>query len=160
MLVFDSPEQLRSEPEPRRFLHLVLLIALRDRAERVEFRAAEEGYWVLYQRIDGRDWELVPPPETVQPVLKQTVREASRLVAPERPAVTVSAGLPDARHEPHEVGWLTYQIGGRLLDLTVRIDPREPWGSITLDLEYPDELAGLAADALAEFFEADEPGPE
>jgi hypothetical protein len=160
VLVFDSPEQLRSEPEPRRFLHLVLLIALRDRAERVEFRAGEEGYWLLYQRVDGRDWELVPPPEAVQPVLKQTVREVSRLVAPERPAVTVSAGLPGARYEPAEVGWLTYQIGNRLADIVVRIDPREPWGSITLGLEHPDELSGLAADALAAYYEADDQGPE
>ena len=152
MLVFGSPDRLRAEPEPVRFLHLVLLSCLRDRAERVEFRSVEDG-WMLYQRIDGRDWEMVPPPEDVQPVLKQAVRGAARLVAPERPDVTVSAGLPDARHEPAEVGWLTYQLRGRLIDLAVRIDPREPWGAITLDLDHPDELSALAADALAEYYE-------
>lgn len=157
MLVFDSPDQLRAEPEPVRFLHLVLLSCLRDRAEQVEFRSVEDG-WMLYQRVDGRDWEMVPPPEDVQSALKRTIRQAARLVAPERPAVTVSAGLPDARHEPAEVGWLTYQIRGRLIDLAVRIDPREPWGAITLELEYADELAGLAADALAEYYETDDPG--
>lgn len=159
MLVFDSPDQLRAEPEPVRFLQLMLLSCLRDRAERVEFRSVEDG-WMLYQRIDGRDWEMVPPPEDVQPVLKQAIRGAARLVAPERPEVTVSAGLPDARYEPAEVGWLTYQLRGRLIDLAVRIDPREPWGSITLDLEHPDELSGLAADALAEYYETDETAPE
>jgi hypothetical protein len=159
VLVFETPEQLRAEPDARRFLHVLLLTCLRDRAERIEFRSVEGG-WVLYQRIDGRDWEMVPPPEMVQPVVKPMIREASRLVAPERPAVTVSAGLPDARFEPHEVGWLTYQIGNRLIDIAVRIDPREPWGSITLDLEHPDELSALAADALAAYYEADDPGPE
>jgi hypothetical protein len=157
VLVFDSPDQLRAESEPVRFLHLMLLSCLRDRAERIEFRSVEDG-WMLYQRIDGRDWEMFPPPESVQPALKQTIRAASRLVAPERPEVTVSAGLPDALYEPAEIGWLTYQLRGRLLDLAVRIDPREPWGSITLDLEHPDELSGSAADALAEYYEADEPG--
>jgi hypothetical protein len=157
VLTLDSPGQLRSEPEPRRFWHLAVLMALRDGAERVEVRFTEDG-GVLYNRIDGRDWELATVPDEVFPQLKPELRRAARLVAPERPEVTVSAGLPDARHEPHEIGWLTYQLHGRLIDLAVRIDPREPWGSITLELEHPDELSRLAAEALAAYYETEELG--
>ena len=37
----------------------------------------------------------------------------------------------------------------------MRIDPREPYGFIQVDIEYPDEmeLAGLAGAALAEYYE-------
>jgi hypothetical protein len=157
VLVFDSTDQLRSEPAARQFWHIAVLMALRDGAERIEVRFAEDGA-IVYNRVDGRDWELTPVADDVFPNLKPELRQAARLVAPERPEVTVSAGLPDARYEPAEIGWLTYQLRGRLIDLAVRIDPREPWGAITLDLEHPDELSGLAADALAEYYEADEPG--
>ena len=152
MLVFESPEQLRAEPDPRRFWHLAVLMALRDKAERVEVRFTEDG-GVLYNRIDGRDWEVAPVTDEVFPFLKPELRAVARLVAPERPDVSVSAGLPDARHEPFEIGWLTYQIDGRLIDLAVRINPQEPWGGITIEFEHPDELAGLAADALAAYYE-------
>ncbi len=156
MLVYDSPEQLRSEPPARRFWHLAVLMALRDKAERVEVRFTEGG-GVLYNRVDGRDWELAPVPDDVFPALKPELRKLAQLVSPKRPEVTVSAGPPEARFEPQQVGWLTLQIGPHLYDLAVRIDPREPWGGITLDLEHPEELAGLAGEALAAYYEADEP---
>jgi hypothetical protein len=77
MLTCESTEQLLAEPVPRRWLHTVLLTALRDKAERVEIRYMEDEA-VLYYRVDGRDWELMPPPEEVYPVLKDTVRRGSR----------------------------------------------------------------------------------
>jgi len=157
LLTFDSAVQLRAEPDPRRFWHLAVLMALRDKAERVEVRFTEDG-GVLYNRIDGRDWELASVPDDVFPFLKPELRAVARLVAPERPDVTVSAGLPDARHEPFEIGWLTYQLDRRLIDLAVQINPQEPWGGITIEFEHPEELAGLAADALAAYYEIDDEG--
>jgi hypothetical protein len=154
-LTFESPEQLRSEPDPRRFWHLAVLMALRDKAERVEVRFTEDG-GVLYNRVDGRDWEIALVPDELFPLLKPELRAVARLVGPERPDVTVSAGLPDARHEPFEIGWLTYQLQGRLIDLAVRVNPQEPWGGITIEFEQPDELAGLAAAALAAYYEIDD----
>jgi hypothetical protein len=145
VLTFESADQLLAEPEPRRYLHVVVLNALRDKATRVEVRFGEDG-GLLYYRLDGRDWELAPPPDDVYPLLKETVREASRLVRPERPETTVLVGVPGARYEPLEAGWLTYSLGGRWLDLLVRIDPREPFGFVRLDLD-PAEAAEFADDA-------------
>jgi hypothetical protein len=118
LLIYESTEQLLAEPEPRRYLHTVILTALRDKAAQVEVRFGE-GEGMLYYRVDGRDWELIPPPEKIYPQLKDTVREAARLVRPERPETTVMFGVPDARFEPMEAGWLTYQLGSYWVDIAV-----------------------------------------
>ena len=108
---------------------------------------------MLYYRVDGKDWELSAPPDEVYPLLKDTVRAASSLVSPERPDLTVIAGIPGARYEPLEAGWLTYQLGGRWLDLAVRIDPREPFGFIRFDIDDATDFADAAGDALSEYAE-------
>ncbi len=150
MLAYESADQLLAEPGERRFLHVIILNALRDRATQLEVRFGEDG-GLLYYRIDGRDWELTPPPDEVYPLLKDTVRETARLVQPERPELTVLAGVPGGRYEPLEAGWLTYYLGERWLDLAVRIDPREPYGFIRFDLEGGDEFAQAAGEALDEY---------
>lgn len=152
MLTYESADQLLAEPDAVRFLHVSVLNALRDRATRLEVRFGEFG-GLLYYRVDGRDWELAPPPDEVYPLLKDTVRDAARLVEPERPDLTVVAGVPGARFEPQEAGWLTYQLEGRWLDLAVRIDPREPYGYIRLDIEDGADFADAAAAALAGYAE-------
>jgi hypothetical protein len=150
VLAYESTEQLLAEPAPRRYLHTVVLTALRDKADRVEVRFGE-GEGMLYYRVDGRDWELMPPPDDIYPVLKDTVREVARLVRPERPDLTVMFGVPDARFEPLETGWLTYQLGGYWVDIAVRIDPRDPFGFIRFDIDEPQEFADAAGDALADY---------
>lgn len=150
MLTYESADQLLAEPEARRFLHVIILNALRDKATQLEVRFGEEG-GLLYYRVNGRDWELAPPPDEVYPLLKETVREVSRLVQPERPELTVIAGVPGARYEPLEAGWLTYQLGGRWIDLAVRIDPREPFGFIRFEIDEADEFAAAAGEALGEY---------
>jgi hypothetical protein len=153
VLVYESTEKLLAEPDARRYLHSVLLTAIRDKAERLEIRFGEgEGF--LYYRVEGRDWELVPPPDDVYAALKDEVRAVARLVRPERPGVTLTASVEGARFEPLEVGWLTYQLGPYWLDLVVRIDPREPWGFIRFDIDQPDEFSELAGDALTGYHEA------
>ncbi|HXD87094.1 MAG TPA: hypothetical protein VN641_11405 [Urbifossiella sp.] len=154
MLIYESTEQFLAETEPRRYLHTVILTALRDKAERVEVRFME-GEGTLYYRVDGRDWELMPPPEEVYPLLKETVREAARLVRPERPDLTVMFGTPEGHFEPLEIGWLTYQLGGYWVDIAVRIDPREPYGFIRLDIDDSAEFADAAGEALAAYVSAE-----
>jgi len=150
VLVFESADQLLAEPEARRYLHVVILNALRDGATRLEVRFTEDG-GLLYYRLDGRDWELAPPPDELFPLLKPAVREAARLVWPERPELTVVASVPGARYEPLEAGWLTYQLGGQWLDLLVRIDPREPFGFIRFDIDGAADFSEAAGDALAQY---------
>ncbi len=150
MLVYESTDKLLAEPEPRRYLHTVLLTAIRDKAERVEVRFGE-GEGMLYYRVAGRDWELTPPPEDIYPLLKDTVRGAARLVRPERPDTTILFGAEGARFEPLEAGWLTYQLGGYWLDMVVRIDPREPFGAIQIDIDNPEDFADAAGEALAAY---------
>jgi hypothetical protein len=150
VLVYESPAQLFAEPEPRRYLHTVILTALRDKAERVEIRFGEDS-GMLYYRVDGRDWELTPPPDDLFPVLKDTLRQVARLVRPERPDTIILSGAPGGRFEPLEVGWLTYRLGGYWADLVVRIDPREPYGYIRLDIDNPEDFADAAGEALAAY---------
>jgi hypothetical protein len=153
VLTYESAEQLLAEPDVVRFLHVSVLNALRDKATALEVRFGEAG-GLLYYRVEGRDWELAPPPDEVYPHLKDAVRAAARLVEPERPDLTVIAGVPGARFEPLEAGWLTYQLGGRWIDLAVRIDPREPFGFIRFDIDDAAEFAEAAGEALAEYAEA------
>jgi hypothetical protein len=158
LLAYESADQLLAEPDARRYLHVAILNALRDKATQLEVRFGEDG-GLLYYRVEGRDWELTPPPDEIYPLLKDTVREVSRLVQPERPELTVMVGVPGARYEPLEIGWLTYQIGGAWLDLAVRIDPREPFGFIRFDIDT-DEFADAAGEALADYADrlaSDEP---
>jgi hypothetical protein len=153
VLVYESTEQLLAEPPARRYLHTILLTALRDNATRVEVRFGEDS-GMLYYRVEGRDWELAPPPDDVYPLLKQAVRDASRLVQPERPEVTVMAAPPGARYEALEIGWLTYQLGAYWMDVAVRIDPREPFGYIQFDMDTPEEFADTAGEVLSGLAEA------
>lgn len=150
MLAYESTAQLLAESDPRRYLHTAILTALRDKAERLEVRFGD-GDAMLYYRVDGRDWELMPPPDDVYPVLKDTVREVARLVRPERPDTTILFGAEGARFEPLEAGWLTYQLGGYWLDMVVRIDPREPYGYIRFDIDNPEDFADTAGEALSEY---------
>ena len=156
MLIHTTAEALRREPDARRFWILAVLLGLREKAGRVEVRFGD-GDAVLYHRVEGRDWELAAVDDDLFPLLKPELRKVARLVAPERPEFTVTAGPPDATMESQQIGWLTFDLGQRLIDLAVRIDPREPYGSIQLDIEYPDlgELSGLAGEALDAYYEAD-----
>ena len=92
MLVYESTAQLLAEPPARRYLHTMLLTALRDNATRVEVRFGDDA-GMLYYRVDGRDWELAPPPDDVYPLLKQAVRDVARLVQPERPVTGTEARM-------------------------------------------------------------------
>ena len=151
MLTFTDAAALRAEPDPRRFWQLALLTALRDGAERLELRLGD-GDATLYHRVAGRDWELASVDPDLFPHLKPTLRELSRLVSPERPDLRFTVVPKDARMEPAEVGWLTWELGGRVVDAVVRIDPQEPFGLVTLELDVAAELSSAAATLLADYY--------
>lgn len=158
MLTFTTADALRAEPDPHRFWILAILLALREEATRLELRFGD-GTAMLYHRVAGRDWEISVVEEDLFPDLKPTLRTVARLVSPERPGFTVTAGLPVAREERQEIGWLTFSLDQRLIDLPVRLDPREPYGFVEIAIEYPEEaeLGGLAGEALSDYYNADSP---
>jgi hypothetical protein len=151
MLTFTPAAALRAEPDARRFWHLAVLTGLRDAAERVELRIGE-GDATLYHRVAGRDWELAVVDEELFPHLKPALRELARLIAPERPEFRLTTFPVASRVEPAEVGWLTCDLGGHVLDFVVRIDPQEPYGLVTVELDVRPELATAAAEALADYY--------
>ena len=53
MLIYESTEQLLAEPEPKRWLHMVVLTALRDKAERIEIRYMEDEATLYYRVTAG-----------------------------------------------------------------------------------------------------------
>ncbi|MCS7020295.1 MAG: hypothetical protein NZ703_00280 [Gemmataceae bacterium] len=152
MLRLASAEQLLHEPPSCRYLHVLILTALQDGASRLELRYTLDGV-VPYYRVDDRDWELTPPPPELTEHLKETVRQVSRLVTPERPDTTILVGPPQARFEPLQAGWLTYELDGRWLDLRLYIDPREPFGVIRFDIEGAEEFSAAAQATLATYAE-------
>ncbi|MBA2227777.1 MAG: hypothetical protein N3E46_01285 [Gemmataceae bacterium] len=152
MLRYVSAEQLLAEPSAHRYLHVLILTALQDGASRLELRYTLDGV-VPYYRLEERDWELAPPPPLVAEQLKETVRQVSRLVTPERPDTTVLVGPPEGRYEPLQAGWLTYELQGRWLDLRVYIDPREPFGVMRFDIEGASEFSSAAQAALRDYAE-------
>ncbi len=158
MLTYESAQQVAAEPQALRFWHLAILIALRDKAERLELRFDDSGGGLLYHRVQGRDWEVAPAAVEFFAELKPAIRSVARLVAPERPDGIITYGIPDARLEVQEIGWLSYQLLGHVIDLAVRIDPREPYGYVCLEIEHAEEqeVAGLAASALADYYAADD----
>lgn len=158
MLSYTDANSLKAEPDARRFWHLAILMSLRDKAESIEVRFGETGDALLYHRVGGKDWELATVDEELFDQLKPTLRQVAKLVTPQRPDGIITFGIGDARLELQECGWLTYQIEGHLCDLAVRLDPREPFGFIRLDIEHAEmqELSGHAAEALADYYELDE----
>jgi hypothetical protein len=127
VLAYTTARELKAEPDARRFWILAIMMCLRDKSSRLEIRIGE-GDATVYQRTQGRDWELSQVDEELFPELKPALRAVCKLVSPERPEFTVMAGLPDGRVEKQEVGWLTFELEQHLIDIVVRIDPREPYG--------------------------------
>ena len=153
MLTYESLEQLRAEPPALQFLHLTLLTACRDGASRVEVRY-DDAWALVYQRVDGRDWEMLPPPDDAFPDLKAAVRAVSKLTKPERPPLLFT-GIANAMSvETPELGWLTYRMGDYWLDLRVWIEPLVPGGWIRFDIDDVGTCASEAASALNAWYEA------
>ena len=138
MLTYTNADELRAEPDPRRFWILAVLLALREGATRLEVRFGD-GVALLYHRVAGRDWEISAVDDELFPDLKPALRSIAKLIRPERPGFIMTAGLNSAREEPQEIGWLTFSLDQRLIDLPVRLDPREPDGFVEIGVEYPEE---------------------
>lgn len=159
MLRYDGPADAPTDRPIRRFLILVLLMAVRDKADQIRFRHTPD-LLSLWYRVDGQWYELVPPPRHVCPDLLAEVRRISRLVAPE-----IGTGWRGwlrgrfARSEGLAAGWFTFRFRGRDLLYTVRLDPDPNRGEIVLDSVGPVPDPDVAAAGLREMLPRDADGP-
>jgi hypothetical protein len=154
MLTFD-PATFPALPPAERYLHDLLLTALRDGATRAEVRFGD-GWALTYQRVDGRDWEVLPPPDDALAEFKPTVRAACALARPERPGLAFQTAPPGATVESPEAGWLTYRLNDAWIDFLVVLDPQEPGGRVTFELDDPSPFSAAAAEALNAVLAPDE----
>ncbi|MGL4423983.1 MAG: hypothetical protein ACRCZF_25235, partial [Gemmataceae bacterium] len=81
------------------------------------------------------------------------IRRVARLVKPERPELTFSGIPAGSQIVSPEIGWLTFHIGEKWLDLRVWLEPMVPGGWLRLDFDAGQELAEAAATALNEYYE-------
>jgi hypothetical protein len=154
MLTFNAAE-FAGLPPAERFLHELLLTALRDGATRTEVRFGE-GWALTYQRVDGRDWEVQPPAEDALEELKPAARRVCVLVRPERPGLAFQTAPPGATVESPETGWLTYRLDEHWIDFHVVLDPQEPGGRITFELDDAAPFSPAAAAGLNAILAPDE----
>ncbi|MGL4424261.1 MAG: hypothetical protein ACRCZF_26635, partial [Gemmataceae bacterium] len=116
MLVYQDAEQFTTLSEPEQEFQRALLTALREGASQLEFRFGD-GWMLTYQRVEGRDWEVLTPSDELQEELRPLIRRVARLVKPERPELTFSGIPAGSQIVSPEIGWLTFHIGEKWLDL-------------------------------------------
>ena len=60
---------------------MVLLLAVKDQADRVSFLRTHDGMRMRY-RVSGEWYDMVPPPANLAPDILQTLRRTSNVPAP------------------------------------------------------------------------------
>jgi hypothetical protein len=134
MLRYDTPADAPTDRPIRRLLILVLLMAMRDKADQIRFNYAPD-LLSLWYRVDGTWYELVPPPAMIWPGIVAEFRQMSRLVSPElgtgwrsavRRLIARPAGLA--------AGWLTFRLHGRDHLYMARLDPGPVRGEVLLEV--------------------------
>jgi hypothetical protein len=137
MLRYDAPADAPTNRPVRRLLVLVLLMAIRDRANQVRF-CLHPDQMSLWYRVDGTWHELVPPPAAIWPGLVAEVRRLGRFASPEvgtgwwsaiRRAFARPAGLA--------AGWLTFRHRGQDQLYAARLDPGPVRGEISFEAAGP-----------------------
>jgi hypothetical protein len=113
MLRYESPADVPPREPARGLLVLMLLMTLRDGADRLEYRFLPNEMRVRY-RIESAWHGLIPPPIALRQSLVAEVRRAALLVPSETDA-----------HDGLEVGLLTFRLLGHDQLYSVRIDPGE-----------------------------------
>jgi hypothetical protein len=138
MFRYDSVADAPPGYKPvRKYLAVVLMMAVRDRADQIRFSHGPDQLSVWY-RVEEKWYELVPPPPHVWPRLLDEIRRTSRLVAPERTANWREQirrwFAPDGELM---VGWLTFRVGDRDVLYRVRRDSYPSQGELFLELASP-----------------------
>ncbi len=142
MLIFSSPADVPDNLPARKLWVLILLMMLRDRADRLRLTETSTEIRVAY-RVDREWYDLVPPPVAMWPALVAEVyRAAGRLVTPELAGALQS------------VGWLTFRLGGTDQLFLVRIHSEPEASELTLEPVGEGISPGVANATLLELVPA------
>ena len=112
-----SMENLANQAPIVRFVNLVLMQAVQDRASDIHFEPFENEFKIRY-RVDGALYEMSPPPK--------------QLALPVVSRLKVMANLNISERRLPQDGRITYPIGNRSVDLRVSTLPTQFGESVVL----------------------------
>jgi type IV pilus assembly protein PilB len=78
MIDLTDLEATRTAPDVWRLIRMVLLLSVKDQADRVSFLRTPDGMRMRY-RISGEWYDMVPPPADLAPDIFLTLRRISNL---------------------------------------------------------------------------------
>jgi type IV pilus assembly protein PilB len=110
-------EEIANQAPVVRFVNLVLLQAVRDRASDIHFEPFETEFRIRY-RVDGALYEMSPPPKS--------------LAIPVTSRIKVMAGLNISERRLPQDGRITLPLGSRVIDLRVSTLPTAFGESVVL----------------------------
>jgi type IV pilus assembly protein PilB len=110
-------ENLANEAPIIKFVNLVLLQAVQDRASDIHFEPFEDEFKIRY-RVDGALYEMTPPPR--------------HLALPVTSRIKVMANLDIAERRLPQDGRISLNLGGRQVDLRVSTLPTQFGESVVL----------------------------
>jgi MSHA biogenesis protein MshE len=71
---FSNLDHIRCAYPIPKFVELVVMLAIADRASEVRFGPQKDGLFCVSYAVDGIFYELVPPPTRLRPSILQTIR--------------------------------------------------------------------------------------
>jgi len=113
---FDMGD-LANEAPIVRFVNLVLMQAIKDRASDIHFEPFEDEFKIRY-RVDGALYEMAPPPK--------------HLALPVTSRIKVMANLDIAERRLPQDGRINFNLAGRQIDLRVSCLPTQFGESVVL----------------------------
>jgi len=117
VLTVESIEAMAMDAPIIKFVNLVLLQAIRDRASDIHFEPFEDQFKIRY-RVDGALYEMAPPPK--------------HLALPVTSRIKVMANLNIAERRVPQDGRIMMSIAGRPVDLRVSTLPTQFGESVVL----------------------------
>jgi hypothetical protein len=140
MIRISDVESFEDKPSVAKLTQMVLLMALRDKADQILFDPYPQGLRLRY-RSEGILYDLVPVPLRVLPRLVQYFREHACLTAAVQPYEGLWTRFIGRHFESQvsapEIGWLSVQFLNYRLDVSILITP-DPLGEhVRLEILTP-----------------------
>jgi hypothetical protein len=156
MLDLADCEGLRARTSTivEKLLHLLLLHALKDKADRITFELASDEFVMKY-RIAGVWNDMIPPPRYLAPEIAATLRRMARIPAAARPVRSSwfpsSVGRPVRIRSRIESGRVILRLNGTIVDVWLQILPAAPGERVSLEIRAAGPVSTLAADSFESY---------